>query len=166
MKVTHVLPKPQMIVFEEFKTNDNETAVEIFEKFDTDIWTIILGESVLPTIRFSPKYFWPIYFVKFEQQFATLKSLSDAVRDLGFDFANAMSLISLNLEDQTISLKFPNRTLWQNEALNVYMISFHNLHATKKAIAQPVSDSSANPLEGEWVACQPQMKPFTSNLIK
>jgi hypothetical protein len=165
MKVTHVPPKPKMIIFEQFKTNDNETAAEILARFDAGLWNIILGESVLSTIRFSPRYFWPIYFVKFEQRFETLKSLSDAVRDLGFDFANATSLVSLNLEDPTLSLKFPNRTLWQDEDLGVYMISFHELHSTKKAIAHAVSDSFANPLESEWVACQSRMRPFFSNLI-
>lgn len=166
MKVTHVPPKPQKIIFEHFKTNDNQTAAEILARYDPDLWTIILGESVLSTIKFSPRYFWPIHFVKFEQNFETLKSLSDAVRDLGFDFANAMSLASLNLEDSTLSRKFPNLTIWQDENLDVYVMAFGEMDSVKRAVIGLASDVvQVSDINTQWIACQNSFRPYTPNLI-
>jgi hypothetical protein len=155
-----------MIRFDYFKINENETLEQVLARFDSSQWKVISDKAVLVTAKYSPKSFWTIYFVKFDTKFKTLKAVSDAVRDLGFDFANAASLASLNLEDPTISSKFPNLTLWQSEQLDVFMMSFVEIDSGKRVFVDSASDINSLGMGTKWVACQSQMSPFTSNLIK
>lgn len=165
MKVTHIPPKPQMIVFEHFKTDENKTAGQVLDKFDSD-WVVISSKESLVTTEFSPLYFWPIYFVKFERKFETLKSVSDAVRDLGFIFANAGSLASLNWQDSSISRKFQNLTLWQDKDLNVHTIAFDELDSVNRVVTGLASDVlHISDIETNWIACQRSFRPHTPNLI-
>lgn len=166
MKVFHILPKPHTIVFEHFHVKENETARDVLAKFDPKHWTIISGEATLLTAEFSPLYFWPIYFVKFERKFETLKEVSDAVRDLGFVFVNAASLASLNFEDSTISCKFPNLTLWQDKNLDVHVMAFDELDSNKRVVTGLASDVlHVSDIDTQWIACQKSFRPYTPNLI-